>query len=151
MRWLRNATVYALLTLIAASTIIPLVWMVGTSLHPSMAQTPTLSGILRPDKSRFVEWTGDAKGLSPELTVAPDHSQRIEATFVTIESESTKDQPPEPTREQTQVYRDAETGAEITILTHGAGTVRATPIADEAGRRLRLRAVPDSKYYFENY
>lgn len=47
MRWLRNATVYAILTFAALSTILPLVWMFATSLQPPTAQVPTLQAALR--------------------------------------------------------------------------------------------------------
>lgn len=44
----RVATTYALLTLIALSTVLPLVWMAATSLQPPDAQVPTLQAALRP-------------------------------------------------------------------------------------------------------
>ncbi len=45
----RTALVYAALVIIAVSTVIPLVWMVFTSLHPPMAQIPTMRNLLAPD------------------------------------------------------------------------------------------------------
>lgn len=48
MKCVRPATVYALLSAVALSTVVPLVWMAATSLHPPDAQVPTLQAALRP-------------------------------------------------------------------------------------------------------
>lgn len=49
----RTALVYAALVIIAVSTVIPLVWMVFTSLHPPMAQIPTMRNLFTPDGWHF--------------------------------------------------------------------------------------------------
>src|SRR5262245_39683248 len=48
MRFLRAATVYALLGIVALWTLVPLVWMVATSLQPPNSQVPTLQAALQP-------------------------------------------------------------------------------------------------------
>jgi multiple sugar transport system permease protein len=45
---LRKAIVYALLIVIALTTVLPLVWMVFTSLHPPMAEVPTMETLFKP-------------------------------------------------------------------------------------------------------
>jgi multiple sugar transport system permease protein len=59
MRVARKAILYALLGLIALTTVLPLVWMVFTSLHPPMAEIPTMETLFRPkswhpDNYRYV-------------------------------------------------------------------------------------------------
>lgn len=44
---------YALLLLIAATTAIPLIWMVFTSLHPPSAQVPTMATLFHPEGWHF--------------------------------------------------------------------------------------------------
>jgi multiple sugar transport system permease protein len=50
MRWVRSATVFALLSVVALATVVPLLWMAATSLHPPDAQVPTLQAALRPER-----------------------------------------------------------------------------------------------------
>jgi multiple sugar transport system permease protein len=50
---LRDIATYLTLALIAATTALPLVWMVFTSLHPPMAQIPTLARLLAPEEWHF--------------------------------------------------------------------------------------------------
>jgi multiple sugar transport system permease protein len=47
-RW-RIILTYAALALIALTTVVPLVWMVFTSLHPPLAQIPTMSNLFTPE------------------------------------------------------------------------------------------------------
>src|SRR5262245_21310957 len=54
MRFLRAATVYGLLGILALWTLVPLLWMVTTSLQPPHAQVPTLQASLWPK-----EWPAD--------------------------------------------------------------------------------------------
>jgi len=49
----RTILVYAALVTIAVTTVIPLVWMVFTSLHPPMAQIPTMRTLFTPDGWHF--------------------------------------------------------------------------------------------------
>ena len=49
MRAWRATVIYALLVLIGLTTVVPLVWMVFTSLHPQRAQIPTMSNLFKPD------------------------------------------------------------------------------------------------------
>lgn len=53
MKLLKDIATYLALALIAATTALPLVWMVLTSLHPPMAQIPTLSRLLAPEQWHF--------------------------------------------------------------------------------------------------
>lgn len=48
MRRVRTILSYLFLTLVALTTVVPLVWMVITSLHPPRAQPPTMATLLRP-------------------------------------------------------------------------------------------------------
>lgn len=48
MRRFRNTLLYALLAVVALSTVLPLVWMVFTSLHDPMAQIPSMSTLFDP-------------------------------------------------------------------------------------------------------
>lgn len=50
MRALRIFAVYALLAVIATTTILPLAWMFFTSLHPPMSALPTMETLLKPPK-----------------------------------------------------------------------------------------------------
>jgi multiple sugar transport system permease protein len=59
MRVVQKAILYALLGVIALTTVLPLVWMVFTSLHPPMADVPTMETLFRPkswhpDNYRYV-------------------------------------------------------------------------------------------------
>ncbi|MCH7700442.1 MAG: carbohydrate ABC transporter permease [Planctomycetes bacterium] len=53
MRAVKVIVAYAALLLIAGITVVPLVWMVFTSLHPSNAQVPTMTTLFRPDGWHF--------------------------------------------------------------------------------------------------
>ena len=53
MRVWRNILTYALLAVIALATVLPLVWMVFTSLHAPHAQVPTMATLFRPDGWHF--------------------------------------------------------------------------------------------------
>ena len=53
MRTTRAIILYTLLTLIALSTVMPLVWMVFTSLHDRQAQVPTMGNLFTPDGWHF--------------------------------------------------------------------------------------------------
>ena len=53
MRAVKVIVAYAALLLIAGITVVPLVWMVFTSLHPSNAQVPTITTLFRPDGWHF--------------------------------------------------------------------------------------------------
>ena len=53
MRTAKVILAYGALLLIAAITVVPLVWMVCTSLHPSNAQVPTMATLFRPDRWHF--------------------------------------------------------------------------------------------------
>lgn len=53
MRAVKVIAAYAALLLIAGITVVPLVWMVFTSLHPSNAQVPTMTTLFRPDGWHF--------------------------------------------------------------------------------------------------
>jgi len=58
MRTGRAIATYAVLLAIAATTVIPLVWMVCTSLHAPRAQIPTMSTLFAPDGWHFENyWT----------------------------------------------------------------------------------------------
>ena len=48
MRGFRTILTYVALVLIALTTVVPLVWMVFTSLHPPRAQVPTMSNLFTP-------------------------------------------------------------------------------------------------------
>src|SRR5262245_16349357 len=49
MSFLRSALTYALLALIALTTITPLVWMAAFSLHPPLAPPPTTGNLFAPE------------------------------------------------------------------------------------------------------
>lgn len=53
MRAVKVIAAYAALLLIAGITVVPLVWMVFTSLHPPNAQVPTMATLFRPDGWHF--------------------------------------------------------------------------------------------------
>lgn len=53
MKRMRQALTYALLVLIALTTVTPLVWMLLTSLHPPDAPLPTMTTLLRPARWSF--------------------------------------------------------------------------------------------------
>lgn len=53
MRMMRNILTYAALTAIGLTTVLPLVWMVLTSLHPPTAQPPTMTTLFAPPEWRF--------------------------------------------------------------------------------------------------
>lgn len=54
----RKILTYALLALIALTTVIPLVWMLLTALHPEHAQIPTMRNLFTPDGWHFENyWT----------------------------------------------------------------------------------------------
>lgn len=53
MRAVKIIAAYAALLLIAGITVVPLVWMVFTSLHPPNAQVPTMTTLFRPDGWHF--------------------------------------------------------------------------------------------------
>lgn len=53
MRTAKVMVAYAALLLIAGITVVPLVWMVCTSLHPPNAQVPTMTTLFRPDGWHF--------------------------------------------------------------------------------------------------
>jgi len=53
MRSWRNIVTYVLLILIAVTTVLPLVWMVFTSLHAPHAQIPTMRTLFTPDGWHF--------------------------------------------------------------------------------------------------
>ncbi len=53
MRIWRNIVTYTLLVLIALTTVLPLVWMVFTSLHAPHAQIPTMRTLFTPDGWHF--------------------------------------------------------------------------------------------------
>lgn len=49
MKAIKIISTYAMLLLIAATTVTPLMWMAFTSLHPANAQVPTMATLFRPD------------------------------------------------------------------------------------------------------
>jgi multiple sugar transport system permease protein len=62
----RKVITYGLLALIALTTIIPLVWMIFTSLHPEHAQIPTMRNLFTPDGWHFENyWTVFTYGELP--------------------------------------------------------------------------------------
>ena len=68
MRIARTTAVYVLLVAIAATTLLPLIWMVFTSLHPPMDPPPTMQKLFSPD-----EWHPDNYGFVltyPELPIS---------------------------------------------------------------------------------
>lgn len=67
MKLARDLLHYALLTLIGASTVLPFVWMLFTSLHPPLAPTPTLATLCSPPEWRFDNYARVL--LHPELPV----------------------------------------------------------------------------------
>ena len=68
MKMVRTIGLYAMLVLLAAATVAPLVWMVFTSLHPALSPIPTPDRLFAPKHWAFENY---AYVLSfPELPVA---------------------------------------------------------------------------------
>lgn len=68
MRIARTTAIYVLLAAIAATTLLPLIWMVFTSLHPPMSPPPTMRDLFSPE-----EWHLDNYGFVltyPELPIS---------------------------------------------------------------------------------
>ena len=67
MKTVRAIILYSLLALIAVTTVLPLVWMVFTSLHDRQAQVPTMQNLFTPDGWHFENYKHVL--LFPELPV----------------------------------------------------------------------------------
>ena len=75
MRTWRNILTYALLIVIALATVVPLVWMVFTSLHAPRAQIPTVGTLFQPDGWHFENyWTVLTYGELPVWRFAVNSS-----------------------------------------------------------------------------
>ncbi len=126
-RLLRTASAYFGLLLIAAGTLAPLLWMVGTSLHLPLSPPPTPATLFAPDSARFVRWeevTLSARAESEELT----QTQRVPSTIA--DSSTTPDL-------ELTVDRDRTITAVFAIAGHPD-----PPHADRNTRGARLMAVP---------
>ena len=154
MKTLRITLVYALLVLIAATTVVPLVWMGLTSLHGPRASIPTMSTLFNPDKGSFVGWSGDVTGDAGTITVVMDRDRDISARFAKKGDDKNGVRIPEesPTEEV-----EASTKAEyaLRVTTQGLGTVEVSPESESggypAGTTVELTAVPDPGWHPENY
>lgn len=151
MKFLRRPVVYLLLVLVALTTVVPLVWMVFTSLHSRMADVPTMANLFRPEKWRFVCWRGDATGTEPTAQVLMDRDRTVTAHFGRRDAE-TRTPPHEPASPPAERPRSQY---RLRVLTHGRGRVELEPHAANnlypAGTLVTLRAVPDPGWHPENY
>jgi len=150
---IRKVLVYALLLLIALTTVWPLVWMVFTSLHSPAADPPTPGRLFSPQRWQFIGWQGDLAGPDAETTLVMDRPRSVTAHFERVSSDvprmafQPRAESPMPVLSQA-VYR-------LTVLTQGLGSVTLEPAIENnlypAGAIVRLRAAGDPGWHPENY
>jgi multiple sugar transport system permease protein len=158
-RRLGKAFMYLALIAIALTTALPFVWMFFTSLHPRMAQAPTMSTLLRPPKWRFVGWRGVQQSNGPRAIVVMNGPSTTVAWFEKIGGEPVRVpvQSINPASRPADLQRSSNDALRyrLEVKTEGSGEVLIDPPSPDGtyatGTVVRLTAKPDPGWHPDNY